>query len=204
MTSPSGNDMLKLSPTSLDLGYHTMVTTIGSNDSPPPFREPPPPAPPSRLIRVDSRKLRVSYKKTSQCPFDVLSDDLVLKIFHFLPKDSLCQCAQLCRRFYVLAWAPQLWSHIDLTTKKADEAWTSLVKRRLSHDLGGHIVQRIRLLNSQGFSDKGLEVICHACPNLTHFEVKNCKDVTNAGVRKLLLNCHVLSHLELPGKQGFC
>ena len=88
------------------------ILQVTTTESPPPFREPPPPVPPAQLIRIDSKKLRVSYNNKTTNHLDSLSDDLVLKIFQFLPKNNLCKIARVCRRFYFLVWEAELWTHI--------------------------------------------------------------------------------------------
>lgn len=178
---------------------------VTSNESPPPppFREPPPPAPPGQLIRMDSKKLRVSYKKLhngNTCKFSDLGDELLLRILSFLPKNVLCQCARVSRRLYFLVWEPVLWSSIELSVKNCDEALTCLM-RHLSRDRTSQNVLKICLTNSSGFSDRGLEIIGQTCPHLKHLEVKNCKRVTNLALQQLMLKCKALSHLELSGKK---
>ena len=200
MTSPSGGGpptLLKLSPNSIDMGYHTMVTTT---ESPPPFREPPPPAPPTQLIRLDPKQLRVSYKKKSN--FDSLSDDLIVRIFKCLPKMDLGQCAKVCRRFYFLAWEPQLWQSIDLHVKNADKTLQVLLSH-LSRDLTCQSVLKVCLNNSSGLTDKGLDVLSRNCPNLRHLEVHNSKTISNFGIQNLLDQCNHLSHLDLAGKKRY-
>ena len=211
--------LLKLSPNSIDMGYHTMVTT--TSDSPPPgppppapaFREPPPPAPPT-LIRMDSRKLRVVYngKKSghssggfssinpSPALFDTLSDDLVLKILSFLPTNVLCLCARVCRRFYFLVWEPQLWTQIKLTVNNCDRTLATLL-RLLARDLTCQAVEKVCLNRSDGLTDTGLELLARNCPNLRSFEAKNCKNVSNVGIQFLVSKCTELTQLDLSGKQ---
>lgn len=53
-----------------------------------------------------------SYKSS---PFDRLTDDMVVRIFSFLPSMQLALCARVSRRWHVLAWEPQLWSTIVLS-----------------------------------------------------------------------------------------
>ena len=196
MTSPHAAPMLKLSPNSIDMGYHTMVTTT---ESPPPFREPPPPAPPTQLI-LEPQQLRVSYKKKS--PFDLLSDDLLVRIFKFLPKNHLGQCAQVCRRFYFLAWEPQLWQSIDLQVKNNCDGTLQVLLKHLSRDVTcSQSVLKVCLNNSSGVTDKGIRILAQHCPNLRHFSVHNCKTISNAGIQSLLDQCPSLSHLDLTGKQ---
>ena len=199
MTSPHAPPtLLKLSPNSIDMGYHTMVTTT---ESPPPFREPPPPAPPTQLI-LEPQQLRVSYKKKS--PFDLLSDDLVVRIFKFLPKNNLGQCAKVCRRFYFLAWEPQLWQSIDLNVKNNMDGTLQVLLKHLSRDVTcSQSVLKVCLNNSSGLTDKGLRILAQHCPNLRHFVVHNCKAISNAGIQSLLDQCPSLSHLDLTGK-NFC
>ena len=197
MTSPHAPPtLLKLSPNSIDMGYHTMVTTT---ESPPPFREPPPPAPLTQLI-LEPQQLRVSYKKKS--PFDLLSDDLMVRIFKFLPKNHLGQCAQVCRRFYFLAWEPQLWQSIDLQVKNNCDGTLQVLLKHLSRDVTcSQSVLKVCLNNSSGLTDKGIRILAQHCPNLRHFSVHNCKTISNAGIQSLLDQCPSLSHLDLTGKE---
>ena len=47
--------------------------------------------------------------------FERLTDDVVVRIFSFLPSSQLALCGRVCRRWHVLAWEPQLWSTIVLS-----------------------------------------------------------------------------------------
>ena len=203
MTSPNGlgppPTLLKLSPNSIDMGYHTMVTTT---ESPPPFREPPPPVPPGNTqLILEPKQLRVSYKKKRTSPFDLLSDDLIVRIFKFLPKNYLGQCAQVCRRFYFLAWEPQLWQSIDLQIRGNTDATLQVLLTHLSRDVTcSQSVLKVCLNNSSGLTDKGLRILAQYCPNLRHFAVHGCKTISNGGIQSLLDQCPNLSHLDLTGK----
>ena len=203
------------------MGYHTMVTTTSESPPPPapPFREPPAPVPPSNAtyLRMDSRKLQVMYKKSSStsrsrlscsptatntsvvAPFDILSDDLVLKILSFLPTNVLCLCARVCRRFYFLVWEPQLWTQIKLTVNNCDQTLATLL-RLLARDLTCQAVEKVCLNRSVGLTDTGLDLLARHCPNLRSFEAKNCRDLTNLGVQTLVTKCLELNHIDLSGE----
>jgi hypothetical protein len=118
----------KVSPTSLDMGYHTMVNGHGKDD------ESPANSPTSNVVAgcrpkekvspvsLDTKQLIASYKGSrasapAACTpyFALLPDDVIVRIFSMLPAESLCSCARVCRRFYFLAWEPDLWRSITFT-----------------------------------------------------------------------------------------
>ena len=51
--------------------------------------------------------------------FDILGNELVIKIFSYLPvKDLLRSCCRVCRKWYKLSRAPELWRHVTLDVNK--------------------------------------------------------------------------------------
>lgn len=71
-----------------DLGYHTLPAASWGSEGP------------------------------KRCPFDRLPDDLLLRVLGFLASDQLCCCARVCRRWYFLAWEPQLWTSVVLASER--------------------------------------------------------------------------------------
>ena len=197
---------LKLSPTSLDMGYHTMGTNGGHDfeGESPPFLVPPPPPPPSRpaMTSLDTTKQIVIFKQQANtvCHFDKLSDDLVLKILSHLSTNSLCICARISRRFYFLAWEPRLWSSISLSSVKKGNKALSTLLQLLSRDSTCKNVLKLSLNNLGNLEDDGLELVAASCPNLRSVEVKNCREITNLAVQSLVTKCSSITHLDLSGK----
>ena len=199
----------KLSPTSLDMGYHTMATNGHDSLESPPFLIPPPPPPsrppPPTLVTVDSQRQSATFKKsqtatpTNACHFDKLSDDLVLRIMSHLSTNTLCICARVSRRFYFLTWEPRLWSRISLTSVKTGDKALSTLLRLLSRDSTCNAVEKLSLNNCSRLTDDGLELVSSMCPELRTIELKNCKDVSNLGVQSLVTKCCGITHLDLSG-----
>ena len=218
----------KVSPTSLDQGYHTMVNGHCDETSPTQSRSSNiGGCRPKEKVSLDTQNMIASYKgnrnksnKTSKSNynnnnfnnnsapslFDGLPDDLVLKIFSKLSAESLCKCARVCRRFYFLAWEPTLWRLINFDggeNLEADFAIESVLKL-LTRDTGGSVVcsvvERFSLNNCFRVTDVGLSVISRRCPELRRIELRNCKEVTNAGVQAIATKCTSLSNLDLSGK----
>ena len=219
----------KVSPTSLDMGYHTMVNDHCNDDndtSPTQSRlSNVGGCRPKEKVSLDTQNMIATYKgnrnkcnknsksnvnynnNNSASPlFDSLPDDLVLKILSKLSAESLCKCARVCRRFYFLAWEPTLWRSINFDggdNLDADFAIESVLKL-LARDTGGSVacsvVERFSLNNCFRVTDIGLSVIARRCPQLRRIELRNCKEVTNAGVQAIATKCTSLSNLHLSGK----
>ena len=155
----------KVSPTSLDMGYHTMVNGHGDDEESPSNSRSSivvagcRPKERSSCVSLDTQNMIASYKgsknnnnnnnnnvqssrtlKKGNFPFfDSLPDDVVVKIFSRLSAESLCACARVSRRFYFLAWEPTLWRNINFSggeSLDADFAIESVLKL-LARDTGG-------------------------------------------------------------------
>lgn len=90
-------------------------------------------------------------------PFDRLTDDVVLRVFSFLPSAQLALCGRVSRRWHVLAWEPQLWSTIVLSGDNvpADRALKVLspaIKNQIRRVGGGivHVLNTFYLIEIIG------------------------------------------------------
>lgn len=105
------------------------------------------PQPQPQLETTDQLLATYKGKRVARSsPFDKLSDELVVRILSFLPTNAVCQCARVCRRWYVLAWDPRLWATITLTSDAihADRA-IKQITRLLARDSGGCVhVEKVR------------------------------------------------------------
>ena len=50
-------------------------------------------------------------------PFDKISDEIVVKIFSYLPRSVLGRCAPVCKKFRRIALDDSLWKAIKLYKK---------------------------------------------------------------------------------------
>ena len=50
-------------------------------------------------------------------PFDFVSDEVIVKIFSFLPRSSLGKCAPVCKRFRRIALDESFWKAIKMYKK---------------------------------------------------------------------------------------
>ncbi|XP_045132159.1 F-box/LRR-repeat protein 7-like isoform X3 [Portunus trituberculatus] len=168
----------------------------------PPQQQQSTPQPQQQLESTDQLLATYKGKRVSRSsPFDKLSDELVVRILSFLPTNSVCQCARVCRRWYVLAWDPRLWSTITLTSEAihADRA-IKQITRLLARDSGGCVhVEKVILNSCSRLSDRGLSLIGRRCPELRHLEIKGCVNVTNIGIFELVTQCVNLEHLDVTG-----
>ncbi|XP_071531571.1 uncharacterized protein Fbxl7 isoform X1 [Panulirus ornatus] len=160
------------------------------------------PQPQQQLESTDQLLATYKGKRVARSsPFDKLSDELVVRILSFLPTNAVCQCARVCRRWYVLAWDPRLWSTITLASEgiHADRA-IKQITRLLARDSGGCVhVEKVILNSCSRLSDRGLSLIGRRCPELRHLEIRGCLNVTNIGIFELVTQCVNLEHLDVTG-----
>ncbi|GBL87412.1 F-box/LRR-repeat protein 7 [Araneus ventricosus] len=136
--------------------------------------------------------------------FDRLPDELILRIFSFLSSNQLCVCARVCRRWYFLAWEPQLWTTVCLSSEKINvDRGLKTLFRLLCRDSPTVClaVERISLSGCGKLTDKGLLTIARKCPELKTLEIKGCSLVTNAGIAEVMARCVSVARLDLTGCQ---
>ena len=173
-------------------------------------------------VHMDPTSQTVIFKSVentqrNRCPFDYLSNELILKILSNLSTIDICLCAQVCRRLYFLAWEPKLWKSINLDGNRlkninADHAILSLFKV-LSRDPSCSIsngknpnfkqsssIQNVVINSCSTLSDNGLLHISDRCPELRRLELPNCSEITNTGIQAIATLCTSLDHLDLMGK----
>lgn len=105
------------------------------------------------LMRKDAqKKSAISY-------FDILPDDVLMRIFGSLSSDQLCRCACVCRRWYNVVWDHSLWKTIRINNSEinVDKA-LKLLTKRLSYDTPTVcvMVEKINLNGCEKLTDKGL------------------------------------------------
>ncbi|KAK2719325.1 F-box/LRR-repeat protein 7-like isoform X1 [Artemia franciscana] len=211
-----------------DLGYHTLISRSGqsqwNNDMKSgsfstlsnttsisrhsPARQMPS-IPPSSVDSSDTE----GFMTTNSSPykgkkwgrgsgFDRLPDDVVLKIFSNMSSTQLCNMARVNRRFYALAWEPQLWTRINLSGEQlnADKALKTLTRilGRASPPFCPTI-EKVALNGCSRLTDRGLHVLARRCPELKHLEIKGSALVTNSGIFELVSKCLNLVHLDVTG-----
>ena len=140
--------------------------------------------------------------ETDICYFDVIPDNIIIKIFTSLPSDSLCKCAGVCRRWYHLVWDITLWTSIEIHNNKIDvDRCLRVLTKRLSLDTPTVcvMVEKIDCSYCEQLTDKGLHVIAKRCPELRKLVIKGCPNVTNIGLFEVVSRCVSLEHLNVSG-----
>ena len=183
-----------------------MDLTSLSLTCPPGTTRPRPPEVPD--VRLDPRNIIASFRKNTSSSrmglFEMLTDDIILRIMSHVDSITKVRLGQVCRRFYLLAWDPVLWTSLSLTGDNLD---TDLALRSiltcLTRDCGKlgryTFVARVNLTYCTRLSDAGLGVIARTCPALTTLEIRSCKLVTNTGVADIVTRCSKLHHLDITG-----
>ena len=71
----------------------------------------------SYFLRPDSFGKKPLLKLNGPSPFDVVSDEVIVKIFSFLPRSSLGKCAPVCKRFQRIVLDESFWKAIKMYKK---------------------------------------------------------------------------------------
>lgn len=169
---------------SSDQGYHTLA---GSTT-----------ALPSNLRLQAFKGKKYQHKNNS---FDRLDDEIVIRIFSFLPSVDKSSCAMVCRRFNVLAWVPSLWRVIRLEGDfiRGDKAIRNILKQLRGQADTCPNIERIYITYGAKLSDKSLLMLARKCPELTHLQIQGCTAVTNNALFELAARCNNLQHLDVSG-----
>ncbi|KAL5009984.1 hypothetical protein ScPMuIL_012289 [Solemya velum] len=144
----------------------------------------------------------VKYKQIRPCPFDLLTDDVIVKIFSSLPSDQVCRSARVCQRWYRLVWDPTLWKGITINNDKMDvNRALKYLTRKLSTNTPTIciIVEKINLNGSSKLTDKGLRTISRRCPELRHLELQGCANITETAIFEISSFCVNLEYLDITG-----
>ncbi|CAG9764742.1 unnamed protein product [Ceutorhynchus assimilis] len=59
--------------------------------------------------------------------FDLLSDEVILQIFRWLPKNSLIEVGLCCRRFYGLSQDESLWTRMDVSNRILEDGKLGII-----------------------------------------------------------------------------
>lgn len=151
------------------------------------------------------KQIHTSWKDRSKVrpsPFDMMTDDVIVKILSNLPTDQLCRCSCVCERWYRLAWDPLLWKKIVIHNDAVDiDKALKYLTKRLSYNTPTVciIVEKINLNGCERLSDKGLHAIAKSCPELRHLEIQRCDNITNTALFEVASYCVNLEYLDTTG-----
>ena len=157
-------------------------------------------------------KNRKQQRPPSRCQtisqFDRLPDNCVIKILSYLSSNQLVKCSRISRRFYFLAWEPELWSDIvleggyHLDTDLALKTIIRLLSRNAGLPNKQHSLNSLILNGCQRLTDRGLAIVARRCPHLTKLEIQYCTNITNGGLMDLVTKCPLLDHLDVTGEKN--
>ena len=143
--------------------------------------------------------------------FDFVPDGVVVRVLSFLDSRQIILCSRVSRRFYFLAWEPELWREISLASGgarvDADLALRTIL-RLLSRNSAcaeaskpSCVVEALSLGGCARLTDRGLAIVARRCPRLRRLEAQYCGNLTNGGVMDLVTKCAYLEHLDVSGEQ---
>lgn len=172
----------KMSPTSMDLGYHTMLGGDSSGDG------------------GGTSSPFASLEEPVQNWFEALPDDVVVRVMSFLPcSASVRRCARVCRRFYFLTQDPSLWREIRVTKDIRDADFAcQMLSSRVPRN-----VERVVLNGCSHLSDSGLSHIVSKCRQVKQVQIRGCQKISEQMVCDLMTKCSNIEHLDVTGKTVF-
>ena len=157
----------------------------------------------TRLNKPISLKANPAVRQRVQpSHLDSLTDELLIRILSYLTTKQLLGVARVCRRFYFLAWEPELWERISFNEESLDVDRALKTTFQLVARNGvslANTVKKISLSGSTKLTDRGLALIARRCQLLQELEIQVCPSVTNGGVLDLTSRCHHLNHLDVSG-----
>ena len=174
---------------------HSQLSSLSSTSSSP------------NLVIKNRKQQRPPSRCQTISQFDRLPDNCVIQILSYLSSNQLVKCSRISRRFYFLAWEPELWSDIVLEggfQLDADLALKTII-RLLSRNAGlpnkQHSLNSLILNGCQRLTDRGLAIVARRCPHLTKLEIQYCTNITNGGLMDLVTKCPLLDHLDVTGRK---
>ena len=143
--------------------------------------------------------------------FDFMPDSVIVCVLSFLNSNQIILCSRVSRRFYFLAWEPELWREIALTGGCRTDADLALrtIMRLLARNSSAAAaapsnklpcVEALSLGGCQRLTDRGLAIVARRCPQLRRLEVQYCGNITNGGIMDLVTKCTYLDHLDVSGE----
>lgn len=133
-----------------------------------------------------------------------LPDDILLRLFSFLPNMDLCRASGVCRKWQTLCWDPLLWENIEIVNYQ-DSDINKILRNLLSKlaiSTEGRFsltVHSVKLNGCELLADKGLGFIAKYCIDLEELHIANCCCLTSKGLQDVLQNCHNLQFLDASG-----
>jgi hypothetical protein len=149
----------------------------------------------SNCRNISNRNLMTDY-------FESVPDSCVVKILSFLNTNDLVMCSRISRRFYFLAWEPNLWKSVNLIGAEQTDTDLALktIIRLLSRNSVKHSLEKLILTGCSRLTDRGLAIVARTCPNLFRLEIQHCVNITNGGLMDLVTKCQMMDHLDVTGK----
>ncbi|XP_033124199.1 F-box/LRR-repeat protein 7-like isoform X2 [Anneissia japonica] len=184
-----------------DRGTPTSQTSIDQKNSKSDSLRPPSRTSGEITVQKSALKKRTLTKNLKPL-FDLLPDDLIIRILSYLPSRQLCRTAGVSRRFYKLSWQPVLWTNIRISGERTDiDRAMKVLTRRLCQETPYVClsVQKLVLSGCERLGEKGLTLIAQRYPELQHLELSGCTNLTNEALFEIVSKCLQLDYLDISG-----
>ncbi|CAH0404167.1 unnamed protein product [Chilo suppressalis] len=158
---------------------------------------------------------RTKTEPEGEDAFNILSDEMILSVFRWLPKRTLANCMLVCKRWHRVAYDETLWQRLDLGNKTLNKDALGrildrkpLIVRLASSEIGEwHVTtppspSRIQYLDLSVCSIDYVTLNCliERCPALKKLSLENVP--VNDETCELIGKCTQLETLNLTMAQG--
>lgn len=140
---------------------------------------------PSSPARRPAQPRGAAPRRCGADSFSVLSDEMILSVFRWLPKRTLAHCMLVCKRWYRIASDETLWQRLDLGNKA------------IARDALGKILDRKPVIVRLASSEIGSWCSGSTAPSRVQYLDLSMCSIQLETLDRLLENCPGLKKLSL-------
>lgn len=130
-------------------------------------------------------------------PFGILPEELILKIFSFLPLQELCKTVALvCKLWLYYSRCPLLWQRLSLLEINRIISFEELTEFIVSNC---PLLKHLYLQPRTALTLHGSSVLAQSCPHLQSLSLSFCDQVTKETLNEFVTFCPHLRDINLEG-----
>ena len=138
-----------------------------------------------------------SVEQLETAPFDILPEELILKIFSLLSLQELCKTVALvCKLWLYYSRCPILWQRLSLLESSRIISFEELTEFIVSHC---PLLKHLCLQPRTELTLQGSSVLAQSCPHLQSLSLSFCDQVTKETLNEFVTFCPHLRDINLEG-----
>lgn len=136
-------------------------------------------------------------ERRETCPFDILPEELILKIFSFLTVQELCKyVALVCKLWFYYSKCPLLWQKLSFWESNREfslEEISDFIKLKCT------LLKNLCLQPRTELTLHGCSMLAQSCPHLKVLSLSFCDQVTKHILDQFVTFCPSLRDMNLAG-----